>query len=107
RAPTGDPGAAGDDALRRPRGGRRRGAVAVLRRGVVRHRRGAAGRRRLGGVGLGAPGLGPVGKLLDGSDGVWTRLTPPARRQILPPFFWRAGGRKDAPAPAGVRPTLT
>jgi hypothetical protein len=39
--------------------------------------------------------------LLSGSDGVWTRLTPPARRHGPPVRSWRAGGASLAQPLAG------
>ena len=35
-------------------------------------------------------------KISDGLDGVWTRLAPPARPQVLPVLSRRAGGARHA-----------
>ena len=37
-----------------------------------------------------------AGLVVGGFDGVWTRLAPPSRTQILPVFSWRAGGASHA-----------
>jgi hypothetical protein len=41
--------------------------------------------------------------ITDGSDGVWTRLTPPARPHVLRVLSGRAGGASHAQPLAGFR----
>jgi hypothetical protein len=49
------------------------------------------------------PGVRAHVRIIDGSDGVWTRLTPPARPHVRPGTVGRAGGVSHAQPLAGFR----
>jgi hypothetical protein len=64
-------------------------------------------RARSAAPGAGLSGLRAHDFVIDGSAGVWTRLTPPARPQVPPVLSRRAGGASHAQPLAGFRHLLS